>query len=91
MPALKEHAESTQTAIDKKTTTFEEQFDRLKIVLAQRQKFAELKMAGHDVDDEDFDFNVEDADLYSDTTSMTGAMSNISSAKKSNPASLKTR
>ncbi|TRY67849.1 hypothetical protein TCAL_16949 [Tigriopus californicus] len=39
---------------------------------------------------DDVDLNVEDGDLYSDTTSMTGTASTIS-GKKSNAASLKTR
>ena len=65
---------------------FSVQLARLQIVLETKQKVADGLF-------DEVDINMEDADLYSDTTSMTGttAMSGIISAKKSNPGSLKTR
>ena len=85
LPKLLDHSSFILSSLQSKQELFRQQIDRLKIVLEMKQKLADGLF-------EEVDINMEDADLYSDTTSMTGttAMSGIS-GKKSNPGSLKTR
>lgn len=83
IPSLKSSGETMLERIQQNRETFLGKLNRLKGVLDMKTK----ALQGHF---EDVDLNIEDADLYSDTTSMTGTMS-TQSGKKSNPASLKTR
>ncbi len=83
LPALKEAADAALKAVESRRESLQTQLARLRVVLDTKQKVA----AG--LYDE-VDVNVEDADLYSDTTSLAPA-STANVTKKSNPASLKTR
>ena len=81
-----EHANQSVSTLDRQRESFVEKTKRLKIVLETKEK-----IASGDYDDLMTMENLEDADLYSDTTSLAGTVSSQISAKKSNPASLKTR
>lgn len=78
-----EHSETLLGSIGGTLNSIDNKADRLQVVLETKQKIA----CGLT---EETDVNVEDADLYSETTSVTGGLSNVSRTK-SNPASLQTR
>ena len=82
-PAVLDHANTFLTSIRTKSCDFQTNLSRFESILATKEKLNSGLL-------DEVDINVEDADLYSDTTSMTGVMSNISGVK-SHPDSLKTR
>ena len=86
MPSVKDQASALLSSIPQKQAQFDQDLSRLLLVFASRQRIAEGL--------EDDDVNADDADLYSDTTSVaTGAASSVrgSARGKSHPASLMTR
>ena len=83
-PALGDHATYTLNNLKAKRQEFETQFQRLTIVIDTKEKIAS------GLYDDVPDLNLEDADLYSEANSFATIASAIS-ARKSNPASLKTR
>ena len=82
-PALLEAAEDMLNTLDKKMETFKNYLSRLSDVVIMKEKLAEGNL-------EETDINIEDADMYSDITSIAGGQS-VTSRTKSNPGSLKTR
>ena len=85
LPALKEAADGSLNNLRNQRKTFGDQIQRLLTVLETKRKIA---CGLYD----EVDVNVEDADLYSDTTSVApGSVATGPGAPKSNPASLRTR
>ena len=86
LPALREAADGSLHNLRNQRRTFGEQMQRLRSVLETKRKIA---CGLYD----EVDVNVEDADLYSDTTSLAaGSVATApGGAPKSNPASLRTR
>ena len=86
MPALKEAADGSLNNLRNQRKTFGEQMQRLLSVLETKRKIA---CGLYD----EVDVNVEDADLYSDTTSLApgSVAAGQGGTPKSNPASLRTR
>lgn len=85
LPALQDAADGSLNNLRNQRRTFDEQMQRLHSVLETKRKIA---CGLYD----EVDVNVEDADLYSDTTSLApGSVATGPGAPKSNPASLRTR
>ena len=84
LPALTDAAEAALSNLRKQRRTFDEQMERLRSVVETRRKIA----CGLYDEGGGGDGNVEDADLYSDATSLAPS---ATAAPKSNPASLRTR
>ena len=86
LPALREAADGSLHNLRNQRRTFGEQMQRLRSVLETKRKIA---CGLYD----EVDVNVEDADLYSDTTSLAAGSvaTGPGGAPKSNPASLRTR
>lgn len=83
--SLKEASEDTLASIEKNKIAFHDQLLRLDKVVEMKQKLADGLL-------DEVDINLEDADLYSDTTSHAGSLGqSIGRPVKSHTASLQTR
>ena len=87
LPALTDAAGDSLSNLRTQRRTFDEQMERLRSVVETKRKLA----CGLYDEGGGGDVNVEDADLYSDATSLAPSGSLSAAAPKSNPASLRTR